>query len=258
MSDIVAKSWKDDYYVTVFQLAKDGMGDGDIAQTIGVPFAKFKGWVKMKPALRRGLEKARSGAKKEGYSEFRAFIYEKLPRRARELWDELELVDKMPDADPGKRRKKADIFRLIDSGSTKIRQHLFLHALIKCNFIIGRACSKVGIERNLVDQWKRTSIAFKHLVEGIIEYKKDFFESCLIDLVRSGDSAATIFANKSVNKDRGYDQRLTIETTGSVVHKHQVGLEELPVDARRAILEAMRKKTLAIEDKSNIIDVEAE
>jgi hypothetical protein len=88
-----------------------------------------------------------------------------------------------------------------------------------------------------------TDPEFAELVDEIHLHKKDFFESKLVELVQSGDSSATIFANKTMNRDRGYGDKTTIEHTGTVVVEQrvvQIGDLALPVDVRRAILGAVR------------------
>lgn len=248
-------SWKDEWFVKAFRLAGDGLPDRDIAAALGVPMKVFALWLGRKPALREGLAEARK-AKGEGYADFRSFVYEKLPRKARELWDELDAADRLPDVDRGKRAKRMGAMEMIDKAPAQMQQSLFLHALVKCNFITSRACMKTGISPRLVQDWMARSNDFKKLVEGVIQHKKDFFESALIDLVRSGDSAATIFANKTLNKDRGYAPDTTIQIESTVVHKQQVAIDELPVDAQRAVLYAIRRKAAQLEDRSDVVDAE--
>lgn len=251
--------WKDEYYVKCFRLAGDGLSNSEIARALKVPPATFAEWLQKKKALREGIAQARE-AKGGGYKDFKAYCYEKLPRRARELWDELEEVEEKRgesvDLIKEKRERKNKLFNLIDAGSMKVKQGLFLHALVKCNFMVSRACHKMGATVPEVEQWKRSSKGFKELVEGIISFKADFFESALIDLVRSGDSAATIFANRTYNRNRGYGNE-ELPTERTIIHKHQISLEELPVDTKKVILETIRSKAL-LEDKRDIVDVEVD
>lgn len=64
-------------------------------------------------------------------------------------------------------------------------------------------------------------------------------------LVKQGDSAATIFASRTLNRDRGYDPKLTVEHTGQVQHSHVLSLEtiipQLSPKAQREILAAIEK-----------------
>lgn len=250
-------AWKDAWYLDSYRLAQDGMPDNEIARTLGIPLPLWRLWVGKKKALREGLAKARAVQPGSSYADFKSFVYEKLPRRVRELWDELDAADQLPVQDGTKKKRRKKVLELIESGPVRWQQSLFLHALVKCNFIVSRACMKIGITPTEAHTWMEASAPFKKLVEGIIQFKKDFFESALIDLVRAGDSAATIFANRTLNKDRGYAQDQTIQVEQTVVHRHQVTLEELPVDAKRAILDVMRKKAVAqLEDKRDVVDAE--
>lgn len=252
-------AWKDEFFVKAYRLAQDGLKDTEIARALGIPPANWRLWLSKKKALREGLAKAREGLQEagEGYADFKSFVYEKLPRRARELWDELDAADALPNQDGTKKRRRNKVLKLIESGPVAWQQSLFLHALVKCNFIVTRACLKIGVPINTAHEWMASSPPFKKLVDGIILLKKDFFESALIDLVRAGDSAATIFANRTLNKDRGYAQDAPVQVEQTVVHKHQVSLEELPTEAKRAILDAMRKKAVArLEDRTDVVDAE--
>jgi len=249
--------FKNEYYVRCFRLATDGMSDQEIAKILGVPINRFDRWVRQDKALREGLDIARQS--KDGYADFKSFIYERMPRKARELWDELDGADKLPTVEPTRAQRREKILQKIEDSAVQWQQSLFLHALVKCNFIYTKACMKIGINPGIVAQWCRDSEKFRQLVEGIETHKDDFFESCLIDLCRSGDSAAIIFANKTRNKKRGYDPVVDINTTTTGVVKHSVSIDELPVDARRAILETMRAKAnpqLRLEDNRNAMDAE--
>jgi hypothetical protein len=108
-----------------------------------------------------------------------------------------------------------------------------------------RACRKVGISRQTFFLWCKDE-KFQALVDEIQEAKKDFFEGSLIRLVAAGDTSATIFANRTVNKDRGYSERhqVDVNVSGQVTHKHElVSMEQLklPTAVEKMLLQQIRK-----------------
>ena len=72
--------------------------------------------------------------------------------------------------------------------------------------------------------------------------KKNFFESSLIGLVEEGHPGAVIFANKTVNADRGYSEKLRIEHTAQGNDLIDINELELDLDTRKKILDAIRSK----------------
>lgn len=247
--------WDNKWYVRSFALASNGMGNEDIARSLGIPPRRFARWITEDDALRDGLEEARKP--KTGYADFKAFIYEKLPRKVKELWDELDAIRSLPRIDRTRSERRKAVLELIDLSAPRHQQALFLHALIKCNFISNNACLETGISPGTVEGWCRNDEKFRRLVEGIHEFKGDFYESCLVDLCRQGDSAAIIFANKTANRKRGYAPELNINTNSESVVRHEVSVEDLPTDAKRAVLAAIRAKNVAqLEDNSRVQDAE--
>ena len=145
--------------------------------------------------------------------------------------------------------------RLLDNAGKRARQHLFLYALTASNFNASEACRKVNISRKTFENWVTTEPEFGQLIDEMHWHKKNFFESALVGLIRSGDSSATIFANRTLNRDRGYNEKFELEVKGQVNHAHahivQIDDLNLPIKVRRLILEAMR-------DEDNIIPIEVE
>jgi ribosome biogenesis GTPase A len=74
---------------------------------------------------------------------------------------------------------------------------------------ISLSCKSVNVARTTFYYWRDSDPEFKAKLDQINprEKLKDFYENALIKKVRQGDTACTIFANKSFNKDRGYVER---------------------------------------------------
>lgn len=250
--------WKDSNYVTAYCLAKDGASDGAIAKALGVTTVTFNKWLSENEALAKAVCEGRSASEtKQGIYDY---IYDRLPRRVQDLWDRIEGVDKMSTSDPveklDKRRRRRALDREVELVQTTDKQRLFVYAYVACNFNKSEACRKTGIALPTVLKWS-TDPQFKQFLDQVKEAKKDFFEDALVSLVKSGDSAATIFVNKTINRDRGYNDRVAID----VNHKVEYSIEELglSVEQKRALLEKMREAEVKrLEDNSNTIDAEFE
>jgi hypothetical protein len=118
------------------------------------------------------------------------------------------------------------------------------------------AARKVGTTAEQVKIWMRKDVVFRRLVEGIHEHKKDFFESSLINLVRQGDSAATVFANRTQNRDRGYSEKVTVDINTKTTHEHAITVDDLSPEVLRAILDAKRKKIEQLADNRGVEEAE--
>lgn len=96
-----------------------------------------------------------------------------------------------------------------------------------------------------LNHWIRDDPEFADLLDEIHWHKKNWVEQHLMHRLASGDSAATIFANRTLNRDRGYNDKIQLEHSGEVsVHHQVIAVDDLslPIDVRKKILEALRKR----------------
>lgn len=241
--------WDDSFYVEIYQMLREGRTKDEVASRLGVTTKRLDFWIASKPALKEAITRA-TAPKENGYSGFKDYVHGRLPEEARRYWDELDSVDKGKD-EVG----REDILDRLTRSPTKTQQHLFLYALLHCNFMKTMACRKVGIPLKTLTGWMKDP-AFRQIVMGMHEHKQDFYESALINLVKQGDSAATIFANKTINRPRGYNDKVTVEISQTITSRNEITVEDLDQDTLRALLEAKRRKALAIEDKTDVRDAE--
>ena len=243
-------------YVRVYELAKSGLKRNSIAVSLKVTDAKLKGWMRSKPALQEAYDKGAAAARGLGaYGAFKEFAYGRLPKKAQVLWDELDRIageEKYNTDQVEVRRRLGEMWRKVEASPVRVQQHLFLYALVHCDFVISSACRRVGVGPQLVEAWARNDRVFADLMAGVHKSKKDFFEECLIQLARNGDSGAIIFANRTLNKDRGYADRTTIDINNKTEVTHKLDLEALSPETKRALLEDLRRKKeqLQLEDRS--------
>jgi len=237
--------WRNIFFVRAYQLAREGMSDRDIASAIGVKADTFGAWVKRKPTLRKALAEGRlmrvgsaKGTRNPGT--FADYVYGKLPPKLQRLWEELEMCSK------GKNSLQQVEFILRDHGK-RVRQQLFIHALVSQNFNVTRACASVNISRTTFDKWVHTEPEFAELLQQMEIHKRDFYESALVSLVKRGEPSAVLFVNRTINRDRGYNDKSTVDVnvSGTLHHEHAViSVDDLalPLEVRLTIMQALRDK----------------
>lgn len=235
--------WKDSYYVRAYTLAKDGMNDGEIAAAIGVSISGWKLWKNDKPALRMALKQARTKPNSDEAETFMDYVYKRLSPKLREMWGKIIQLDKH-------RNGLELVEAVLAEGGIRARQHLFIHALVCGNFNKSEACRRVNITVATMREWIENDPQFPLLIDEIHWHKKNFFEGALTKLVRDGDTAATIFANKTFNKDWGYSEKHELEIKGEVQQTVTVKMDELdlPIEVQKRLLEAMRTKNVEVID----------
>jgi len=228
-------AWNDKYYVECYELAKQGCKNSQIAKILGVPIDTFKRWISERPALKDALKRARGGNEGTKTETFIEYVYNRLPEHIKSLWDELEQANK-------KGNSLQRIEALLKDKGKKTLQHLYVHALISSNFNASEACRRLNISMSRVKGWMADP-DFAQLIDEVLEHKKNICESALMGLVMQGETSAVIFANRTLNRDRGYgDKTEHIHThAGGVLHGH-VDVDALPIELRRQLLNATREK----------------
>lgn len=235
MKKVRVGKWDDTMYVQSYVMAKSGASDNEISKTLGMSHTNFDALKLKKPALQDALRRARRVDQKV----FRDYVYGKLQPETKALWDRICLCEKIDDPD-------RDAWEIIKDVGDYTRKQLFIYALVHTNFNPSNACKKVGIGRDTLRYWMKDE-TFQELMKEIHWHKCNFFEEALVMRIKDGDTAAIIFANRTMNRDRGYGDKVEVEHTGTVQHNHllsQVNLEELDLslETRREILLAIRKK----------------
>lgn len=228
--------WRPILLLDLYRLARLGMTDDDICVHLRVSRQGLWKWRKERPEVQEALSKAREEREAEG--SFPDWVYSRLSPELKAVWDDIRKWER---AKNGVARIEA---MLCDQG-LRVRQQLFLHALCCCSFSPSRAMQKVNVSKREVDRWVSEDVGFSELVEEIQWHKGNFFEESLVQLVAQGDVAATLFANKTYNRSRGYaaSAQVEIHHSGNVRHD-VVDLAEImklmSEPARLEMLEAVR------------------
>lgn len=234
------QKWKPECIIRAYEFARDGMLASDIAKALGISIVTYKTWYHNRPLFRMGIRMGRQFWQRrdsQGPS-FAKWMYSRLPRRLRDIWCDITELEM-------KGASQKTLRNYFGGHSKRARQQLFIYAWLDSNFSISRACRKIGISRQTFFVWCKDE-KFQSLVDEVQEIKKDFFEGSLIRLVAGGDTTATIFANKAVNKDRGYgeDRRVNLHVEGEVHHKYElVSMEQLnlPTTVQKLLLQHVRQ-----------------
>lgn len=228
--------WRPTLPVDAYVLALTGAKDQDIATALNVTDVLFCNWKKKHPELAYALEKAREQKKQTETQSFEDYVYGRLPKELQQLWDKIAYWF---DHAEGYER----IHAILHTQPTRIRQCLWIHAMIASNFNASEASFRVCVPRKELLSWEDDP-QFAALMDELQYHKQNFYEGALADLTAMRNPLAVIFANKTLNKSRGYSEKLTVEHTGTIVHRHShvVSVDKLNLsfETRCQLLDAVR------------------
>jgi len=233
-------AFKEEMVFKIYELAKNGVCNQDIAETIGVCRHTFNTWCSKKKIVRQAVKRGRAifkSGKKGGTRTFTEYVHGKLPAHLNKIWNRLNQQDM---AATGVEKMEA----LLSNEGRTARQSLFIHALISSNFRVTTALARSDVSYNMLEHWKEEDPDFPKLVDFLNTLRGNFFEDALCDAVADGDTAATIFANRTFNRERGYNDKLIdIKKTVHQLNEHVVKVADLglSVDEKRALLAEVRK-----------------
>jgi hypothetical protein len=158
------------------------------------------------------------------------FVFHRLSKEAQATWKQLQFTT-----------TGEMVEQLFRKSGLKIRQSLFVYALVASAFDLSKACAQIGISRDTLELWRRDDLSFQKVVMEINWHKKNFFESRLIELVEDRHPGAIVFVNKTLNADRGYGEKLTLEHTG-MAQDFSIDDLDLDLETKKKVLEAIRAK----------------
>jgi hypothetical protein len=232
--------YKPEFLVKAYEAMRSGLPEVAFAKEIGVSPICIRRWKEDKPEFAEAIAsgKALVPRKKRGFSDY---VYGQLPEDLQKTWREVMKLEGMADrlCKMG-RRQVRKVRTLIKAHRRKHKQMLFLHALCHNRYNWSKTSEMVGIHKRTVQRWMRRSRQFAELIKGIVEVKKDFVDEALMKLIERGSEGATIFAARTLLRDRGYGDKLQVEMSGEV----SVKLEDLnlPAETMRQLLQAIRQQ----------------
>jgi hypothetical protein len=244
------KKWNNRFYVRAYRLARVGLSDSEIASGLGVAPKVFKEWVGSKNTLRWALREARQEGKK-----ISEWIYDSLEERYKRVWDKICKLDK----DPNRIRR---IEMLFDREGEGARKYLFLYALVNSHFNPSQACKKVGVPYCEFNKWIEDDFEFARMVEEVHLHKKNLGEEALMELVEQREPKAVLYFNRTINRDRGYSEKVQLEHSGTVRNEHVLELDEklldmLSIETRKELLQATEQLQREGDwEKREVVDME--
>lgn len=252
--------------VEIYRIMRAGMTEADAAKAIGLTHPRFSNWKAKRKSVRYAVERGREDANAtvsttETVNNFVDYVYGHLKPETRKLWEEMRFWENEADATE---RTEA----LLQDKGDRVRQELFVHALVSSGFNLSAAMRMAAVSRNTYNRWILRA-DFNELMDELTFHKKNMFEGALLDLVKARNPQAVIFANKTQNADRGYGDKTTVEHTGTVHHQHEVvpfDKLDLSPACLREVLDATRRykeaqaqleggKPKLLETKATVVDV---
>ncbi len=200
-----------------------------VARSLGISPTTINKKVLRHPVLGKVMELADEFRKANSMKDY---VLDNLSPSARKTWEDLELV----------RNDWEAVDALFRGKPRKLRQELFVHSLLGNGFNVSRAMKDVGVDKAMLSSW-RQDLDFLELMEEAHFHKKNFFENKFLGLVAESHPQAVIHANKTINADRGYGDKLSIAHSGDSGATAQLRIEDLPLDTetKMKVLEAIRQ-----------------
>lgn len=178
------------------------------------------------------------------------YVFGKLPENLQKYWDELEAL--------GKGNQRA-VAKFIDDRGEGFRKAVLIHSYAE-TYNLNLAMKKAGCSRHVLEKWLAGDKNFNALWHEIFFYKKNDLETALMDKVKEKDTQAILFANKTLNYDRGYADVSKVEHT----HSHESNQQtldlttlNLPPDVQQQIVKAIALKQRNDQIESEMKAIEA-
>jgi len=199
-------------------------------------------WQKREPLFRAAQEMALDllKRKEDERQHFGEFVLTRMSDENKELYDQLVFWEDNPNSE-GAEKARGRVRNMAEQE----RRQMFVQCMAANGFVYSRACKLMGVSGDTVQNWCRER-GFRKMVNQVQQLKKDFFEQALVDVVSARDTQAIIFANKTLNRDRGYGDNMKVQMEGKVDHTHThtliplQALEALPTETLELVLQAVQ------------------
>lgn len=134
--------------------------------------------------------------------------------------------------------KKAQQGAKAKRDKTDRNKKLMVVALEKSLGIVTTACKATGLSRDSHYDWYNSDPKYKAAVDEVANITKDFVESKMMASIQSGSDTMMIFFAKTKMKDRGYSERIEIESKNTNTNLNT----EVTADEARTILDALKNR----------------
>ena len=247
--------WQDVFLFKVYAMVMDGRNQEDIIRELDISDDLWYRWKRERPLLRLAYTTAQQDRSKKTV-DFGEYCVTKLSKEARAIWDKLKEIDKTDDTDVETKHEK--ISRIMTGINIKLRQQIFFQAYVSRRFNVSRAMDLAGVDAREYGEWKSNDPNFLLLFDEMTRRKKDFFEQQLVALTEMGSEQAILFVNRTVNRDRGYNDKIDVNVTGAISHEHRHMMEinfetlELPIETLRQVHVAIKKQQETILEADSV------
>lgn len=106
------------------------------------------------------------------------------------------------------------------------KKEIFLEALEVSNGNMSAAAEICGFSKSAVYQWRKKDTKFAVKCATMADIVLDFVEGNLMQQIKSGNSASTIFYLKTKGKGRGYTEKQELDVTGMMNVNMSYGVVE--------------------------------
>lgn len=164
------------------------------------------------------------------------FVWGWLPRPLLGGWEIILAYHKM--------QNDVEIDTFIESLTQHVRQHYFFFAYVQNHFDVSMAMLMVLLTRSELEDWVINDAEFSPAWKDMMWHKKNSYEATLMRACRAGETAAIVFANRTINAHRGYKERAACvaPVESKKVAAFDIDSLGLPLQTRQQILEAIRSK----------------
>jgi Homeodomain-like domain len=230
--------WKPILMVKIYKMLRAGMSKEMLCKEMGITRKTLWNWSKRYEGLEEAMELAEK--ERQDSKDYLDWVYERLSPGLKELWNKIGRWEK-------EKNGLVKIEMLLADQGKGVRQQLFLHAMCVKSFSPTAALKMLCISKRELDRWITEDMDFAELIKEIQWHKANFFEQSLVQLVKEGNTAAILFANKTVNRDRGYGTHSSVDVnvSGEITHGiMDLGdlLPYLAESTRLDLFAAIRKK----------------
>lgn len=230
--------WSAKMIFDVYELYAKGSTDSEVAGILNMPLKTFQRRKENHPGVSSAAKYGRRKHKRDrdNKDQFDDMVIGKLPPDLKIIWDRIKEERRNPTGP-----------QPIQHMEMRHKQVLWVHAWVKFRFNARKACEFLQLPYRTIQLW-RSQAQFKKLMEGMMEIKKDFVEDALMGLIQRQNPLATVFAAKTILRDRGYGEKH--EIVGNISHQHNhehvmnidLSQLDLPTNIMMLVMDAIEKK----------------
>lgn len=111
--------------------------------------------------------------------------------------------------------------------SESLRKNLLLAALEKHLGLFSPAGKSANVTLSEFKSWYANDDRFRERVDALQETTLDFAEAALYKKIQAGDTASIIFFLKSKGKKRGYEKKMEMHCSGSLLLQDDISDDSL-------------------------------